>query len=93
MGSQFRTALAGAGVMAICVALSMMKGHHLLMAFAAAGMACGLWSWVNHNRKNAVPQITEAKKYLRRARRTAEESNVYSFPSQQQWSVSDVSGS
>jgi len=97
MASPFRTALAAAGVLTICVSLSMMKGHHLLMTFALGGIACGLWSWLEYARKlaarnNAVlNNVNDDEPYYATRSRMSAENNVYQFPSQ--WQMSDVSGS
>jgi hypothetical protein len=96
MSSQFRTALAAAGVLTICVSLSMMKGHHLLMTFALGGLACGLWSWLEYARKMASRKaiqndLSEEDYYTTRARMPVAEANVYQFPAQ--WQMSDASGS
>lgn len=96
MASQFRTALAAAGVLTICLSLSMMKGHHLLMTFALGGLACGLWSWLEYARKIAAKKtavlndVSEEDMYYTRGKMPME-NNVYQFPSQ--WQMSDVSGS
>lgn len=97
MSSQFRTALAGAGVLTICVLLSLMKGHHILLTFAFGGIVCGLFSWLQYAkrvaaRNNALLQFEEESPYIARRRASSVlEANVYQFPNQ--WQVSDASGS
>ena len=98
MASQFRTALAAAGVLTICVSLMMMKGHHILMTFALGGIACGLWSWLEYARKTAARKaamnsVSEEDYYTyHRNKMQADNKNVYQFPAAQ-WQMSDASGS
>lgn len=91
MASQLRTALAAAGVLTICVCMALMKGHHLLMTFAAAGIACGIWSWYQHSRQKKPAQMFEPRRSSRRTPSLVEDNNVYPFPTQWQ-QMSDASG-
>lgn len=99
MSSLIRTALAGVGVIAACMAMASLKGHHLLLTFAAASLVCSIWSWLQHSRepiRNSpiveedppLPFFEEPAVPFRRSGRT---SNVYTFPSVGALSVSDAS--
>ncbi len=89
MSSHVRTALVGCGVIAICIAMASLKGHQLLMAFAAASLLGAIWSWLQHGnkpRQSAKPQNEQAVR-----RRVRQSATVYQFPAQQWQNVSDAS--
>ena len=92
MGFSVRTALVGAGLVAICIAMASLKGHYLLMAFAAASLLGSAWSWMQHSHKpvRKQPPVTSYSSSFARAR---EKSNVYDFPSASTWNVPDARSS
>lgn len=92
MSSQIRTALVGFGVIAVCIAMASLKGHYLLMVFAAASLWGGIWTWKQHSRKPLEKQPLVSSSVARR-RRSSNSQNVYPFPAAQHWNVSDASGS
>ncbi|MBX9722255.1 MAG: hypothetical protein K2X81_12720 [Candidatus Obscuribacterales bacterium] len=89
MSSRIRTALFGIGVVAVCVAMASLKGHHLLLAFAGASLLGSIWSWMQHSRK-PTPVSKPESNYSRRARKQTGPNNVYPFPTRSY--VSDASG-
>lgn len=95
MSSQFRTALAGFGVIAICLVMASLKWQFLLLALAFAGVFAGILSWRQpSNRLDSLGFFDEPRRYGRRGRRHGSD-NVLSFP-QAGWTttgVSDASGS
>lgn len=90
MSSHVRTALVGFGVIAICITMASLKGHQLLMAFAAASMLGAIWSWLQHGKKprhSATPPVEQTVR-----RRVRQDATIYHFPASQQWqNVSDAS--
>ncbi|MBX9690174.1 MAG: hypothetical protein K2X27_25910 [Candidatus Obscuribacterales bacterium] len=95
MSSQSRTALVGLGVLAVCLAMASLKGHHLLMAFAGASLLGAIYTWMQHSRKSAPIQNRDNEVVTRRVRSsraaaTSSLSNVYTFPANS-WNVSDAS--
>lgn len=91
MSSPIRTALVGVGVVAVCYAMASLKGHHLLMAFAAASLLCGIRSWLHNSNRPVNGRNSEAETYSRRSGRQTL-NNVYQFPNNA-WNISDASGS
>jgi hypothetical protein len=94
MSSQIRTALVGVGVIAICIAMASLKGHHLLMAFAGASLLAGIWSWLQHTVKPVRRQPPAGNPPVPFGRTSGSNcaENVYPFPSQG-WNVPDASSS
>ena len=94
MASPFRTALVGLGVMAVCIMMASLKGHHLLLAFAAASLVFAIRSWlVSHKPTSAKPVAPELP--ARHRARTGEHrvtGRIYQFPTHA-LNVSDASGS
>jgi hypothetical protein len=56
MSSEIRTVLVGVGVAAVCIAMASLKGHHLLMAFAAASLAGSIWTWMHRHKRKPMPE-------------------------------------
>ncbi len=90
MTPHIRTAFVGCGVIAICIAMASLKGHQLLMAFAAASLLGAVWSWLQHGskpRQSATPPVEKPAR-----RRVRQSATVYQFPAAQQWqNLSDAS--
>lgn len=97
MASQFRTALVGLGVLAVCVAMASLKGHHLLMAFAGASLLCALRSWYlvrkTDTTKTTTPDLTTQARRTRTAEHHKSTAKVLQFPAPAAWNVSDARGS
>lgn len=81
MSSPIRTAFVGIGVIAICICMASLKGHHLLMAFAAASLLCGIWSWMQHFHKSKPPAPALEEEPVRSRTRPNNGATVYQFPS------------
>lgn len=88
MSSPIRTALVGVGVIAICFALASLKGHHLLLSFAACGLLFGVRAWLHlhsaHNaEKNAGNSRQGSVSQSSKIVAGLSQNNVYQFPSQE----------
>jgi hypothetical protein len=90
MSSLFRTALVGVGVIAVCFAMATLKGHHLLLVFAGASLACGIWSWKRGHRPVRKTAAPVAPIYMKA---TGPRDNVCLFPAARSLHMSDASGS
>ncbi|MBY0358426.1 MAG: hypothetical protein K2W82_10535 [Candidatus Obscuribacterales bacterium] len=92
MSSQFRTAFAGFGVLAVCLAMASLKWQFLLVGLAFAGIFCGYMNWRQLVGRPEPKEdlFADLDRYERRSRRRRRE-NVLAFP-EGSWSVSDASG-
>jgi hypothetical protein len=96
MSSHVRTALVGLGVALVCLTMASLKGHQLLMAFAAASLAGGIYTWMQkHSQKPSPRQPRQVANNAARSRRmrASGNNNVYPFPAAPAWQMSDASGS
>lgn len=94
MASPFRTAFVGLGVMAVCIMMASLKGHHLLLAFAAASVVVAIRSWLMAHKPNSAKPVAPELPARHRSR-TGEHrapGRIYQFPTHA-LNVSDASGS